>query len=140
MKTYFNWSPEGQSAMCKIIYKGNAFIGSAHCHEEDLDFMSEMTGCTIAEARAHIKMLQHIKNNELKPTLATLNHIMASFESSERYDRHNPEYKFIWRQINDTTEKLDIIRTEIKESKENLKKYIDGKEAIYKKLRQDKSN
>lgn len=140
MKTYFDWDPIDGKAFCVMIYKGNKFYGSAHCHKDDKDFMSEITGCTIAEARAKIKVMQHIKNNEIKPALTTLYHIISSFESNSRYDPECPEYKFIWRQINVNEEELTKIRSSIADEKKFLKEYIDQKEKNYEKLRLVKNN
>lgn len=50
-RTYYN---KGGSI---VVYnnKYGSFIGSARCHPDDKDKMSEITGCTIAEKRADLK-------------------------------------------------------------------------------------
>ena len=45
-------------ARCLMICNGQAFEGGAKCHPDDMDMISERTGCCIAEARAYIKALR----------------------------------------------------------------------------------
>jgi hypothetical protein len=43
MKKQFSWNAAGE-ATCSVAYKEKMFIGTAHCHPEDEDFMSERVG------------------------------------------------------------------------------------------------
>ena len=76
MKTSFEYD-NGQT-LCVIEYKDHYFIGQAHCHPDDEDFMSEKTGCFIAESRAHQKYLKFVKNCEILPKLEALNHLKST--------------------------------------------------------------
>ena len=73
MKTSFEYD-NGQT-LCVFEYKDHYFVGQAHCHPDDEDFMSEKTGCFIAESRAHQKYLKFVKNCEIFPKLEALNHL-----------------------------------------------------------------
>ena len=57
------------SAVYIITYNGYRFVGEATCHPDDMDFESERVGLTIAEARANIKVLRHMRDCEVKPQL-----------------------------------------------------------------------
>ena len=50
-------------ASCTIRYKNLLFTGTSKCHPDDEDFMSEHTGCFIAEVRANIKVLKFRRDN-----------------------------------------------------------------------------
>ncbi len=57
---------------CSLLLRaGNLF-------DEPEDFMSEKTGCFIAESRAHQKYLKFVKNCEILPKLEALNHLKST--------------------------------------------------------------
>ena len=53
----FNYIKSSGTTTCTISDGQNTFIGTAKCHPDDRDCMSEYTGCEIAEKRAKIKIL-----------------------------------------------------------------------------------
>ena len=73
------------SAVCIIKYNGYDFVGRADCHPDDEDFESERVGLTIAESRANIKVLRHIRNCEIKPQLKILKHLFNLHLFIKRY-------------------------------------------------------
>ena len=72
-----------------------AFTGVAYCHPDDLDFASERTGLFIAESRAIIKVLIFQRDHEIKPALATLNHLYSNMRTSKYYNPKSYEAKMI---------------------------------------------
>ena len=83
------------SAVCIIIYNGYRFVGEATCHPDDLDFESERVGLTIAEARANLKVLRHMRDCEIKPQLKILNHLFSNIQSSTHFNNYSYETKMI---------------------------------------------
>ena len=55
------WDEEYRHAYCGIkTPDGNTVVGEAICHPQDVDMVSEKTGCTIAERRAYIKYINKL--------------------------------------------------------------------------------
>jgi hypothetical protein len=97
MKTLFCYDEKLGLAGCSVIYKGLVFTGVATCHPDDRDFMSERTGCFIAESRALIKCKQHIKKNEIEPGLAALRQAMSCMKQGKNYNPNSYEAKSLWK-------------------------------------------
>ena len=131
---------ENNVAKCIIHYQNQKFIGEAICHPDDLDFASERTGMTIAEIRALIKVKTFIRDFEIKPQLKILKHFNANIRNSKNYNPTSYEAKMLYSQIKAIQRELDEIKKEISEDKQFLKEYINGKDKVYKKLRQARSN
>lgn len=68
-------------ASCMLKINNKSYYGTAICHSDDRDFMSEKVGFTIAEARARIEYLID-KREEEKIALAALKQFYYSINCS----------------------------------------------------------
>ena len=118
-----------------IYYNGHSFDGTAICHDEDKDFESERVGLTIAEARANIKVLRHMRDCEVKPQLKILNHLLSNMKTSKSYNPISYEAKMLRSQIRTIEKELATINNAIADEQKFIKDYIDGKDKMYKRLR-----
>lgn len=118
-----------------IYYNGHSFDGTAICHDEDKDFESERVGLTIAEARANIKVLRHMRDCEVKPQLKILNHLLSNMKTSKSYNPISYEAKMLRSQIRAIEKELATINNAIADEQKFIKDYIDGKDKMYKRLR-----
>lgn len=123
------------SAVYIIEYNGYKFTGEATCHPDDIDFESERVGLTIAEARANIKVLRHIRDCEIKPQLKILKHLFGNMRSSTKHNIYSYEAKMMRSQIHAIEKELTTINNAIADERKFVKDYIDGKDRLYKKLR-----
>ena len=123
------------SAVYIITYNGYRFVGKATCHPDDKDFESERVGLTIADARANIKVLRHMRNCEVKPQLKILNHLLSNMKTSKSYNPISYEAKMLRSQIHTIEKELATINNAIADEQKFIKDYIDGKDKMYKKLR-----
>jgi predicted nucleic acid-binding Zn-ribbon protein len=118
-----------------ITYNGYRFVGEAVCHPDDIDFESERVGLTIAEARANIKVLRHMRDCEVKPQLKILNHLLSNMKTSKSYNPISYEAKMLRSQIRTIEKELATISNAIADEQKFIKDYIDGKDKMYKRLR-----
>lgn len=123
------------SAVYTIRYNNIIFTGRATCHPEDMDFESERVGLTIAESRANIAVLRHIRDYELKPQLKILNHLYANMKTSKHYDPKSYEAKMLRSQIRALEKELATVNNGIADEQKFNKSYISGKDKLYKRLR-----
>lgn len=130
-KPIYDWDEETGVATCFLFDKNNTFIGIALCHSDDEDFKSEKTGLFIAESRARIKMLQHIRNNELKPELAGLKQLYYSINKSKHYNKKSYEAKMLWRQMKNKERDIKILSEIIYKERMYLNNYIQDKDKFY---------
>ena len=126
---------EDGHAMCTINYKGLTFMGTATCHEDDRDFMSERVGLSIAECRANIKLLSFIREHEIKPQLKILNHLYSNMRNSKRYNPISYEASMLRSQIRAIENELTTINNAVADERKYLKDYIDGKDKLFQRLR-----
>lgn len=118
-----------------IKYNNYVFTGHATCHPEDRDFESARVGLTIAEARANIEVLRHIRECELKPQLKILNHLYANIKTSKYYNPTSYEAKMLRSQIRALERELTTLNNEIADEQKFIKDYISGKDKLYRRLR-----
>ena len=123
------------NSMCVIKYKGLTFTGTAVCHEDDRDFMSERVGMSIAECRANIELLRFIRDHEIKPQLKILNHLLSNMRNSKHYNPISYEAKMLRSQIRVIEKELAATNNSIADEQKFLKDYIDGKDKLFKRLR-----
>lgn len=123
------------SAVYIINYNGYRFVGEATCHPDDKDFESERVGLTIAEARANIKVLRHIRDCEIKPQLKVLNHLYSNMKTSKSFNPISYEAKMVRSQIRAIEKELTTISNGIADEQKFIKDYINGKDEVYKRLR-----
>jgi hypothetical protein len=79
-KPEYTWDEECGVASCTIFYKDMEFYGQAACHPDDEDMMSRLVGQTIADMRATIWYLRHVRDNELRPQLQSLYQLYYSMK------------------------------------------------------------
>jgi hypothetical protein len=125
-------------SLYNIRYKGFDFQGTAVCHDDDLDMESERIGLSIAEARATIKVLKYIRDNEIKTQLKILEHLHSNMKTSKFYNPNSYEAKMLRKQISVIKKELTVVNNTIVDTKKFLKDYIDGKEKLYQRLRAKK--
>lgn len=104
-----NYSYSGGNAKFTINYHGQIFVGTAKCHPEDSDFESARVGLTIAESRANIQVLRHIRDCELKPQLKILNHLYMNMKTSKYYNPKSYEANMLRSQIRALEKELAAI-------------------------------
>ena len=128
---------EEKALATAIIYtpKGKIFIGTAQCHPEDMDFANALTGQEIAYRRASIKLLQDVRDNELKPGLQALNSYLYSINEGKYFDKKNPMVKILYHNIAQRQEELSMVNEMIKTEREQLIDYLKSKEDLYNRLR-----
>ena len=135
MNSKSNYSYIDGSATYVIKYNNQEFEGKAVCHPEDRDFESARVGLTIAEARANIEVLRHIRECELKPQLKILNHLYANIKTSKYYNPTSYEAKMLRSQIRALEKELTTLNNEMADEQKFIKDYISGKDKLYKRLR-----
>lgn len=137
MKKKYKWDAENGIATCTLEDKENhIFTGVAVCASEDLDMLSEKTGLTIAESRAWIVYLKHIRDNELKPQIKMLWHLYHTMETSQHFSKKHYEAIMLFRKIDQLEQELQLTKYSIKELQEQLRLYIMNKENFYTMIRQ----
>lgn len=130
-----NYDYTNGNAIYIIEYNGYRFVGEATCHPDDLDFESERVGLTLAESRANIKVLRHMRDCEVKPQLKILNHLYSNMKTSKYYNPNSYEAKMLRSQIRAIENELTTIKNGIADEQKFIKDYIEGKDKLYKKLR-----
>lgn len=129
------WNEETGLAICNIYYKDLIFSGEAMCHPDDREFMSRISGCEIAEMRATIKYLQHIKNNELRPSIQALTDYYYTIVQSSQFNQNSYENKMLRRRIQLLKDDLVATQENIVLLKKNLREYLAKKEKMYEVIR-----
>lgn len=138
MSNKIEYSWDNGFATCIIKYKNISFYGRAFCHPQDDDMCSDLTGCYIAEQRATIKVLRHIRDNELKPQLQSLKQLYYAMNRSKKFNPKSYEAKSLFSHINNLKADIEAIEEEIKVTKRELKQYLDEKDKLYTRLRKVK--
>jgi len=130
------WDEEYRHAYCGIkTPDGNTVVGEAICHPQDVDMVSEKTGCTIAERRAYIKYMQYQKENILKPELKALKKFYNVVNQSKYYDEQDYTNQMLIRHIKRLEEDIKSLKQEIETEKINLRDYISTKDTFYQEVR-----
>ena len=137
-KPVYDWDPETKTATCFLFDKNEVFVGIAQCHPDDEEFMSEKTGLIIAETRAQLDALRHLKNHVLKPELAALEHFYYTINKSKHYNKKSYEAKMLWRQMKIKKGEIAETQNAIIEIKKNLKQFIDDKDNFYKSVKKNR--
>lgn len=130
-----DYAYEDNTAYFIIHYKGQTFMGKAHCHPDDLDMESERTGLTIAEARAHIKLKKFQKRFEIEPVVNALRHMVNNIQSSTHHNARAYESCMMRSQLAHWEDQFAEINADIVDEEKYLKEYIDQKDKLYRKLR-----
>lgn len=143
MKTMDFWNEETGTVDFYIRDKDLVFWGTAICHPDDKDMQSRLTGTNIASIRAEIKMLQHMRDHEIKPGLAALKQLYYSMNRSKKFNEKSYENIMLQRQIRNYENDLVVANQNLAQLRQSLKTYIDKKEHFYqavRKKRMAKSN
>ena len=131
------YDEETRITYCYITNENdNIFIGTAMCHEDDIDMLSWRTGEEIAYRRARMDYLRGRRDTELKPRLAALKQLYYSMNNSSKFNPNSYENTMLQRQIRLLEFDLSTIKEELANARKNLKDYIDGKDKVYKKIRE----
>ena len=97
--------------------------------------MSEYTGCEIAERRCKIKILQHIKNNQIIPQIQAYEHLISTMLNSKQLNPQSDEFKRIKTEYDNLLNQYTAIKNKIKYSQSKLREYIAYKESVNKFIR-----
>lgn len=122
-------SEDGRTCVFTKIYKGRRFTGVAHCHEDDIPFLSEHTGLTIAEARATIKYLKFKKSCEVGPVLKAIAHMINTLPKHKSYECTALKKEYLR-----LVKLYDELNADIKDETQYLKEYIEKKDALHERL------
>lgn len=117
---------------------GRTFVGEAHCHPDDADFQSLITGSTLAELRASTKALISYKN-DLRVKIEALQQYLYSINQSKQFNPSSYEVVMLMRQIKMLKLDLEEIKEEIRMLKIHERKYINEKDRVYKYLREKRN-
>lgn len=133
----FNWNDEQGVAICILDDGHRTYTGTAICDDEDLvDFKSEKVGCEIAMHRAVITYLTNLRDNELKPQIKALRHLLACVKQSKRHDDKNYEFQALRKEIRRLENQLHTVNNSLATEKDNLKTYIEIKNELHTSLRE----
>ena len=132
----YTWNQEIGEATYTIYYKNLTFTGKAICHPDDEDMKSQMMGLTIAETRATLSYLRHVRDNDLRPQLKSLKQLMYSMNHSKQYNRKSYEARMLYRHIQMLEEDLKNITEDISRIKYFLWRYMLEKEELHQILRE----
>lgn len=132
----YTWNQETGEATYTIYYKNLTFVGRACCHPDDEDMKSQMMGLTIAESRATLNYLRHIRDNDLRPQLKSLKQLMYSMNHSKQYNRKSYEARTLYRHIQMLEEDLKNITENISRIKFFLWRYMREKEELHQTIRE----
>lgn len=130
----FSWDEEQGLASCILTDGKQVYTGIAQCHPEDVDMMSEKTGCEIAFKRAKIEALRALRD-ELKISLSTLKQLYHSMNISHRFNEKSYENKMLQRQIRSINFDLTTTKEIIVSEEQNLREYLKNKDEFYVKIR-----
>lgn len=117
------------------IQNGNRFYtGTAKCHPEDMPFCNHLTGEHIALTRAYIHYLEALRDS-LVAEYKCLKHYYSCIKMHKNFDEKNYMVYTLLRTIKNTELELSAVRSEIKLSKDDIKKLVKSKEALYKNIK-----
>ena len=137
MERFYN--PNTGYAKTVLTYKNHTFVGEAHCHPFDIDHKSEYVGSELADSRALCKYLRFIRDNEIKPSLASLKQLYYSMKQSTHFNPKSYEAKMLNRQIRYREDDLEAVKNMIEQEKKHEYHLIRFSEQIYKKINNNKN-
>lgn len=136
----FSWDEESGSAICVLTDKKNRiFVGEATCHEHDADMKSERTGCELAFRRAKLQYLRTVRDADIKPALAALQHLYGCMAHSTNFEANSYEARTIRKHIHQTEFELATIKEMIASEYQGITDYIKGKDKVYQRIRSKKN-
>lgn len=115
-------------------YRDKIFVGEATCHEDDMDMCSEMVGLKYAEARALLQVCK-ARKYELQIRLKALEGALRDMATSNDFDFLSTYARKIQNSICDVRCELNEVKEAINNIPPYLKKDMEGREALYKRIR-----
>ena len=134
MKYTYEWDEVTGLAECWIQDGDHTFYGNAACHPDDTDFMSERTGCYIAEVRASIRRLKW-KKREAKLQLKALKTLYRDMLDRSDVKHDGLEMYYIRKRVNEIAQTIAEFEQDIRLEETYLADYIANKDIIYQKIR-----
>lgn len=132
----FSWDEMTGEATCILTDdKNRVYVGTAQCHPNDYDMASERTGCELAFRRAKLEYLRTVRDAEIKPALAALEHLYACMVHSTHFEANSYEARTIRKHIHQTKFDLTTIKEMIASEYQGITDYIKGKEKVYQRIR-----
>lgn len=139
-KPIFIWNKETGIAECYIKNEYGTFVGTATCHPDDQDMMSEKVGCEIAYSRAAIKSFIYERDCIIKPSIKALKQLYYSMKHSKNFNPKSYETKMLWGQLKNWQYDLDTIKQLIDAERKMVNAYIDTKEKLYQNIRKQRKD
>lgn len=133
----FTWNEENGEALCVIQDKNKIYYGTATCHQNDRDMMSEKTGCEIAFLRANLMALRNYRD-ELQIELKGLKKYYYSINRSKYFNEKSYEVQRLQAHMQMLKDDLNSLKELIEEERQYLINYLKGKGEFYKKIRQNR--
>lgn len=132
----FEWLPEERIAFCTLVdpVTHREYVGTASCHEDDIDMCNEKTGCEIALRRAAIEAYKTLRD-ETKAALGALKQLFYSMNMSKKYNSNSYEARMLRRQIKFKESELKYAKYLLETERTELRDYISGKEKFYQNIR-----
>ena len=124
---------------CDMYYDGQYFTGHAKCLPEDMDMLSERTGCTISEIKANIKRLKYMRT-KMREELKPLTLFESRLKCCKEYNHKSFEARRLRKEIWLYKTEIQEITNAINDEEAYLKKYIAEKDNLYTKIRAKRSN
>lgn len=120
--------------------KHNTYIGEARCHPDDVDMKNKMTGSEIAYRRAYIKFLKHMRDTEFVPQLSILKHMYSCMEQAADFNPKDNNIRLMKRAIDNYSAAVDMIRSAIRDERNDLHTYMTDKAKLYKLIRERRAS
>lgn len=129
------WDEETKTSTV-IVYDhfNNAYTGTAICHPDDYDMVTQRTGMAIAEKRACLKLFQN-ELRYIKSELRALEQLYYSMSKSKHFNAESYENKMLQRQIFQKKEDIETYKGLIATMRTEIYLYIMEKDSMYKTIR-----
>lgn len=136
-KPIFNWNEEDGTSLCVIYDRDKMYYGTATCHPEDRDMMSEKAGCELAYLRAAVMGLKSVRD-ELKTELQGLKKYYYSMNTSKHFNPESYEARRLMSHMDRLEKDIEIVKTLINQQNKQINDFIKNKDEYYKKIRKNR--
>ena len=134
----YSWNEETGIATCTITKGNTSYTGTAVCHEDDEDMKNEKTGYTIATIRAEIAYYV-AERDALAAQSQVLSELILSNKAHKKFNKKDRVFRTIVKKDRDVASKLEQTRIRIAILRKDLHELIQKKEALYQKIRANRS-
>ena len=117
---------------------GDIGCGKARLHEEDREYGSELVGCGIAHARAHIN-LKKKRYQRLKAECEANRKFVQTVMSYKNFDKTSDTAKCIFKQMNAKIAEVNRLATEISNDMTELEASITKRDYLHKKMSESRN-